>query len=94
VTWKPGESGNLKGAPPKSRRFSVILDRAIEQDDAKRLRQGIEKLLDKVSEGEAWALQMLADRLEGKPRQAMEHSGPDGEDIKANLTVRFGNGSG
>ena len=31
------------------------------------LRKAIRKLLDQASKGEPWAIQMLADRLDGKP---------------------------
>lgn len=31
------------------------------------LRKAIKKLLEKASKGEPWAIQMLADRLDGKP---------------------------
>ena len=75
MAWEPGQSGNPNGAPPKSKRFLTILERAIEQDDSKRIRAGIEKLLDQCGAGEAWALQMLADRLDGKPKQQLEHTG-------------------
>ena len=31
------------------------------------LRKAIKKLLERASEGDAWAIQLLADRLDGKP---------------------------
>jgi hypothetical protein len=65
MAWQPGKSGNPNGsAGPK--RFQAALDRALAQDDGKRLRGAIEKLLDAAAAGEVWAIQFLADRLDGK----------------------------
>lgn len=69
--WKPGQSGNPAGNP-KIKRFLAAVDRAILQDDGKRLRQAAETLLDKAAEGEQWAIAMLADRLDGKPAQVIQ----------------------
>ncbi len=79
--FKPGESGNPAGGQ-KTKRFYNALDRAIVQDDGKKLRAAAEKLLDLAEAGEAFALQMLADRLDGKPAQEIQHSG----DLIVNLT--------
>lgn len=53
----------------------AALQRAMAQDDGKRLRDTAETLLDKASEGEPWAVQMLADRLDGKAAQQTILSG-------------------
>jgi hypothetical protein len=37
------------------------------QDDGARLRAGVEKLLDAFGNGEQWAINLVWDRLEGKP---------------------------
>ena len=75
MPFAPGKSGNPAGAPLKSKRFFTALDRAIEQDDAKRLRAAAERLLDLAAQGEPWATQMLADRLDGKPAQSLTVAG-------------------
>jgi len=80
MAFVPGQSGNPAGTQP-SKPFMQALGRAIAQDDAKRLRQCAETLLDLAAQGEAWAVQMLADRLDGKPKQQTEVSGPDGGPI-------------
>jgi hypothetical protein len=80
MPFEPGQSGNPAGNQ-KSKRFFAALDRAIAQDDAKRLRAAAEKLLDKAEAGEPWAIAMLADRLDGKPSQQMEHTGEGGGPI-------------
>lgn len=63
-------AGNQNAA--KSRLFEGALKRAIAQDDGKRLRAAAEQLLNKAAEGEPWAIQHLADRLDGKPGQSVE----------------------
>ena len=76
MTWKPGQSGNPEG-PVKQKRFYAALDRAIIQEDGKKLRDAAEKLLELASQGEPWAVQMLADRLDGKPAQQLQMTGAD-----------------
>lgn len=76
MAWKPGESGNPEG-PVKQKRFYAALDRAIAQEDGKQLRDAADKLLSEAAKGEPWAIQMLADRLDGKPAQQVALTGPD-----------------
>jgi len=65
----------MAGAPignknaQKGRIWNDHLRKAIAQDDGKRLRESIEKLLDLASSGEPWAIKELADRLDGRPKQ-------------------------
>lgn len=77
MPFEPGQSGNPAGSQ-KLKRFYNALDRAIVQDDSKRLRAAAEKLLDLAAAGESWATQMLADRLDGKPAQTIQGPGDDG----------------
>lgn len=70
MPFQPGKSGNPNGtAGPK--RFAAALERALAQDDGKRLRGAIEKMLDAAQAGEQWAIQFLADRLDGKAAQTV-----------------------
>ena len=71
MPWKPGQSGN-PGGSPKEKKFLAALERAITQDDGKKLRSAAEKLLDCAVAGESWAIQQLADRLDGKATQSIE----------------------
>ena len=68
MAWKPGQSGNAAGRAI-SRPFLSAVERAIAADDGKRLRACAEKLLSLAADGEAWAVQILADRLDGKASQ-------------------------
>ena len=54
-----------------SRPWTEALNRAIAQDDGKRLRQGAEALLDKIAEGDTAAMALLGDRIEGKAAQSV-----------------------
>jgi hypothetical protein len=69
--------GNKNAA--KSRLFEQALHRAIAQDSGERIRKAAENLLTRAAEGEIWATQMLADRLDGKPTQQVIGGGEDGE---------------
>lgn len=71
---KGGQPGNTNAA--KGRLFEQAIKRAIASDDGKRLRAAAEQLLDQAAAGELQAISMLADRLDGKPAQAIV--GPDG----------------
>jgi len=71
-----------QNAVKENRRWSEALNRAIAQDDGKRLRTAAEKLLDQAADGQAWAIKELADRLDGKSVQPSTLSGPDGGAIQ------------
>ena len=84
MPWEPGQSGNPEGAK-KYKRFSDALDRAIAQDDSKRLRKAAENLLDMAADGELQAINALADRLDGKPHQSTDVGNPDGTALFAGI---------
>ena len=50
-------------------------------EDMKKLREIARTHIEKAAAGDMQAIKELADRLGGKPAQALEHSGPDGEPI-------------
>lgn len=81
MPFQPGQSGNPSGYKREAK-FRAALDRAIAQDDGKRLRGAAEKLLDLASAGESWAVKELADRLDGKPAQTVDVGNKDGEEFK------------
>jgi hypothetical protein len=79
MPWEKGQSGNEAGSSERQK-FGGALSRAIAQDDGKRLRAAAESLLTQAASGEAWAIKELADRLDGKPAQAI--TGKDGDPIE------------
>lgn len=74
----------------KDRKFIDVLNRAIVQDDSKRLRSAAEKLLDLASVGEPWAIKEIADRLDGRPAQAVTVAGDAENPINMSMRVLFG----
>ena len=78
--FSPGESGNPLGRAVEKKPWLAAINRAIAQEDAKRLRRAVEQLLDQAAAGEPWAIQELANRLDGKPAQAI--TGADGGPIQ------------
>lgn len=56
----------------KAKPWRDALDRALAQDDGKKLRAAAEKLLSCAADGEAWAIKEIADRLDGKSVQPIE----------------------
>jgi hypothetical protein len=83
----PFQKGNKlgKGRPPDQISWRSTLTKAIKQDNAQRVRNAAEKLLDLAASGEAWAIKELAERLDGKSSQSMVIEGGR-EPIKFELT--------
>jgi hypothetical protein len=80
------EEGNQAAA--KGRKVEKMLERILLQDDDKRLRQGLETVMDKFAEGERWAVEFVTDRLDGKAVQKIEGTGDSGELI-SKVIVEF-----
>ena len=80
MPFQPGESGNPTGTK-REKKFLAALERAIAQDNQQRLRDAAEKLLDFAAAGEPWAINMLADRLDGRPKQQLEALDEQGRSV-------------
>jgi hypothetical protein len=82
------ESKNSVGAPTgnqnarKGKLFYGELQKALVQEDRKKLRKIADRLVSAAEEGEAWAIKEIIDRVDGKAVQSTEISGTDGEDLK------------
>jgi len=62
----------MAGRPPKEKSFANMLRIAVSQagkSGEPKLRELADKLVDCALEGEGWAMQQVADRLDGKPAQ-------------------------
>lgn len=73
----------------KAKPWRAALDRALAQDDGKRLRKAAEMLLNAAAAGEEWAIKEVGDRFDGKPKQSID------AEVTGNLTVnvlRFADG--
>jgi hypothetical protein len=78
-----------QNAVKEHRRWSEVLNRAIAQDDGKRLRDAAEKLLDKAADGEPWAIKEIGDRLDGKAAQSVTVAGDANAPLQTELTVKL-----
>jgi hypothetical protein len=88
----PIESNNSRGGQvgnqnaKKGKLFYNELRKALVQQDQLKLRLIADKLVEKATEGESWAVKEIIDRVDGKAVQATEISGADGEDLKLVVT--------
>lgn len=77
----------------KAKRWHQAIERALEKrsrvEQVEALDIIAEKLLAKCDEGDLAAIKELGDRLDGKPSQSTEISGPDGSAIPVGLNVTF-----
>jgi hypothetical protein len=66
--WEKGQSGNPAGRAVETEKkpFLSALNRALVQEDYKRLRQAAEKLLDLAADGVPWAIGFLKNMVDGK----------------------------
>lgn len=65
-------------------RVAMLRDSKVADQDGKALSRVYamaEKIAEKAENGDEWAASFVTDRLEGKPKQAVEHAGEDGGDI-------------
>lgn len=69
-------AGAPKGNTNGAKKNLIVTDtlRIVVTQDRVKLRKGLEKLLDAASEGDMGAMTFIADRLDGKPKQAVEMS--------------------
>ena len=80
----------------KGRLFEQAFIRAIKQrdldaGDGETLRKIAEKMLDMALVGDVSAFRESRDTIDGKPMQALEHSGPSGEPIAISVTSQDSN---
>jgi hypothetical protein len=76
MVFQPGNRAN-PGGRPKEKKFTealrVALNDEVEKDGQKvtKLRVIADRLIAEAMAGEGWAIQQVADRIEGKPPQAI-----------------------
>lgn len=94
MPFQPGVSGN-PGGRRTEKLFYNALQRAVRQDETDqehsptkqgtRLRQAAEALLNAAASGEAWAISLLAQRLDGNPAQPITDA--DGESLPIQMVA-------
>ena len=79
MTFVKGQSGNPKGRPPTGKTWGDVLKRIGEEPikpndpNAMEKKEAVaRKLWQEAAKGEAWAVNALMDRMDGKPRQVAE----------------------
>lgn len=77
-----------QNAVKENRRWMNALNRAIAQDDSRRLRDAAEMLLNKAAAGEPWAIRELGDRLDGKAAQQVVLQGDPDNPVRIEKIVR------
>lgn len=75
--WPKGISGN-PGGRPKKRLIDQALEEMLTAKDSALAETIAKALLARARKGDLRAIQMIAERTQGRPRQAMELSGPEG----------------
>lgn len=81
-----GRSGTNKGQD-KPWREALMLAVKEADKDGKKLRKLANKLVERAMDGDVTALKEIGDRLDGKPRQETELSGPGNEPLCPVLNV-------
>jgi len=90
TTWKPGQSGNPNGRPPRGETLTDILrvklrELTVKGKNGKRIeaKEAIMiTLLNLAMSGDLRAIQYVMDRVDGKPVQPQEVSGPEGGPVE------------
>jgi hypothetical protein len=79
MPFRPGQSGNPAGRGVGEKLFRDTLMLALKEADGDRLRLRIvaDKLVANAINGDTTAIREIADRLDGKPAQAVDVSGDD-----------------
>ena len=87
--------GNQNAA--KAKKWSAAIERALCKKYGKELAEAMDELamkfIEAVEAGDISAFKEFGDRIDGKPKQQTELSGPDGSAIPHELSVKFVSGS-
>lgn len=67
-----------RNAAKDNRIWGDELRMAIARNKRAKIRKAVEALLDKAADGDLKAMEMIADRTDGRPAQSVEHSGAVG----------------
>jgi len=89
------ETNSSRGAPEgnnnagKGSQLSALLRAALNANDRKKMRDGVEAVADAFSVGERWAIEFVFDRFEGKAVAKTEISGADGSPFPIGISVEY-----
>ena len=88
MVWQPGQSGNPAGRKPREHTVSHWLTELLSElngGGAPVAKSIAKKIITESKKGEPWAIKELLDRTEGKPKQALEHSGDPDNPVRVGL---------
>ena len=95
MAFQKGQSGNPKGRPADGTSWAAVLEKIggetiVSGKETLTKKEAVaRKLWGEAAKGEAWAINALMDRLDGKPRQVIDQNNRnitlviDGEDAEA-----------
>lgn len=79
MPWKPGQSGH-PGGRPKTKLFSQALRNVLSLSEAEEIAK---KVVEMAKNGDLQAVNIVADRLDGKPHQSVEVTDERTDDLAA-----------
>lgn len=92
--WKPGQSGNPKGRPPKGLAIADILRAQAEEIDPETKKTRLQTMLEvawaQAQGGDKDARKFVADRMEGLARQFMEITNKETVEVEEIIVPRRG----
>jgi hypothetical protein len=80
MAFQKGQSGNPNGRPADGTSWAAVLEKIggetiVSGKETLTKKEAVaRKLWGEAAKGEAWAINALMDRLDGKPRQAIDHT--------------------
>lgn len=90
--WEKGQSGNPNGRPPKVKCLTDLLRSGLAEkgrDGKPKMQLVVDRVIRLALQGERWAVELIYERLEGKPAQALTLTG----DEKRPVTFRYIDGN-
>ena len=85
TSYKPGHSGNIKGAPKREWTWAGVIQEAVEQleEDGTPIKSSVVKsLIREAKRGNIMATKELMNRMDGMPVQAVENKTEGSLEIK------------
>ena len=82
MPFQKGNRANPGGRNGRPVQRALAMELKAAGDDQKALRKIMRTVIDKAEEGEPWAVQFIADRLDGKPVQQIDQNINDSRDME------------
>ena len=80
MPFEKGKSGNPAGRPPMGKSWADVLRKIGEEASGHGITKKemiCRKVYEEAENGEQWAINALFDRIDGKPKQQIQHSGDE-----------------